>query len=540
MNSRVKIIRRLLYSICCVVLLMSVSACNKKPTATIIVDPEIGSTLTTFVFDGTTSSDKNGDIESFVWNLGDGSTSTDSQVSHVFSTPGEYTVSLTVSDKKGKTDTTEVSIEVTEPDPAEMLPSSVTMELSPTVPSYIAVANEAGDIYELFVPSSAVDQVTLITITALDTSPSNDMVNIASAGLKLEPDGLVLSVPATLRLFYGSPVSDPELSRIFQVYPGGTLEITPWQEETESGLSGKIYHFSGYTAGTPSDSRLAESGQNAIDNGPLVDSAAELEMMTGMLEGFGDYHGAKGESGKAGDYYNSASVVAEAAGREFLDQPIPPDPCGEYLNELIRYGRVVGRFVVVGDLASQFRARAEQMLDQCPVEGSISFKFYSQVPALEGGISDPVPFNKPPFGILEGGGPGEEWIGGPGFTQSGGKIRFEGYGPVISTITGDIVVEAPFDVLLNTTLVIEMEVFDFFIFVNIGQGEEVFLAAHISPSGTAGVLPPVEGFFMEAIPISDDVMELEFDFLDGDNIIEDIPAEGLGEIRLVWTLKILY
>ncbi len=44
-------------------------------------------------------------IVSWLWNFGDGTTSTDQNPSHIYNTPGSYTVSLTVTDSFGNTDT---------------------------------------------------------------------------------------------------------------------------------------------------------------------------------------------------------------------------------------------------------------------------------------------------------------------------------------------------------------------------------------------------------------------------------------------------
>ena len=52
-------------------------------------------------FDGSKSYDADGDNLSYLWNFGDGNTGDGAKVTHVYSKPGTYTVSLTVNDNSG-------------------------------------------------------------------------------------------------------------------------------------------------------------------------------------------------------------------------------------------------------------------------------------------------------------------------------------------------------------------------------------------------------------------------------------------------------
>jgi PKD repeat protein len=81
---------------------------NQSPVAVFTY----GCTDLTCDFDGSGSSDSDGTIVSYDWDFGDGNTSTQQNPSHTYATAGIYSVSLTVTDDDGATDTTSQSVTV--------------------------------------------------------------------------------------------------------------------------------------------------------------------------------------------------------------------------------------------------------------------------------------------------------------------------------------------------------------------------------------------------------------------------------------------
>jgi PKD repeat protein len=85
---------------------------KKPPTAIITAAPTSGEAPLTVAFSGSGSTD-DGTISSYAWNFGDGSAvSADPTPSHIFSSAGTYTVTLTVTDEDGLTGTAYVTITV--------------------------------------------------------------------------------------------------------------------------------------------------------------------------------------------------------------------------------------------------------------------------------------------------------------------------------------------------------------------------------------------------------------------------------------------
>ena len=77
---------------------VTVTSVNNAPVPSVVASATSGQAPVEITFDGSGSSDTNGDSLSFAWDLGDGTTSTDTTVVHTYTAAGDYSVVLTVSD----------------------------------------------------------------------------------------------------------------------------------------------------------------------------------------------------------------------------------------------------------------------------------------------------------------------------------------------------------------------------------------------------------------------------------------------------------
>ena len=96
---------------------------------------------TTVSVDGSASTD-NGGIAAYEWTFGDGGTATGPQASHSYESPGNYTVSLTVTDLAGNTDRTNATVSVRVPDTAA---PAAALSVPPSVGINESVTLDASD-----------------------------------------------------------------------------------------------------------------------------------------------------------------------------------------------------------------------------------------------------------------------------------------------------------------------------------------------------------------------------------------------------------
>ena len=107
---------------------VSYSPSNSPPKASFRLDPMSGEAPLDVIFDATDCSDSDGTVTSYRWDFGDGETGTDLVASHTYTSPKSYTVSLTITDDLGATDTATATIAVLNPvavDPTPMYLDSI-------------------------------------------------------------------------------------------------------------------------------------------------------------------------------------------------------------------------------------------------------------------------------------------------------------------------------------------------------------------------------------------------------------------------------
>ncbi|AGN02078.1 PKD domain-containing protein [Salinarchaeum sp. Harcht-Bsk1] len=91
---------------------VSSGSSNSAPTASFTVSPSSPTMGESATFDAADSSDSDGSISSYSWDFGDGSTATGQSVTHSYSSTGDYTVTLTVTDDDGATDSNATTVTV--------------------------------------------------------------------------------------------------------------------------------------------------------------------------------------------------------------------------------------------------------------------------------------------------------------------------------------------------------------------------------------------------------------------------------------------
>jgi len=85
---------------------------NAVPSASFTATPNSGTAPITVSFNASASADSDGTIASYAWNFGDGTTGSGVTTQHTYTAAGTYTATLKVTDDRGATSSTSVTVQV--------------------------------------------------------------------------------------------------------------------------------------------------------------------------------------------------------------------------------------------------------------------------------------------------------------------------------------------------------------------------------------------------------------------------------------------
>ncbi len=121
---------------------------NNAPNASFVANPSSGTSPLVVSFNGSASSDSDGNIASYSWSFGDGTNGAGVSPQHTYNSPGTFTASLTVTDNNGATGTASTTITVTEPNnnaPVASIQASPLSGVAPVTVSFNGTGSTDSD-----------------------------------------------------------------------------------------------------------------------------------------------------------------------------------------------------------------------------------------------------------------------------------------------------------------------------------------------------------------------------------------------------------
>jgi len=199
----------------------------------------------------------------------------------------------------------------------------------------ISIYNSFGDLITLEVPPGALQEETLITITALETPPNAPFAMNLFPGVVLEPHRLVFEEPATLSIAFHDMQADPEQSLLFWALADDLVIPLANQISTPTELSADVHHFSPMTGGQPTIEEADEQARlmAALEElGWLPDPYGWMDTqdIVNALLTLSNWTGALGNDQLADEYMDLALGALQQGALSFLNFPTPAMPCDEF------------------------------------------------------------------------------------------------------------------------------------------------------------------------------------------------------------------
>jgi hypothetical protein len=285
----------------------------------------------------------------------------------------------------------------------------------------IAVANDRGDSIKLVIPRYALWDATEISLTVMNTQPENPISRNIFPGVSITPGGLKLLHPAILQVVFATASPDTNSASLFSIRQSDLVLPIGNQAVTDSSISGDIRHFSEFAAGEPS---ADEAGPQADGAGGMGGSDPygweDTWDCVDALLWWAEFYSRNGMTGEGQKCFDDAKEIVEHDAGDFLDMPVPDDPCGEYLTTLMKFAELVMK-VVGGELESRIQDRVIEIVNRCNLRGEIEYDHHvictdgdhSTDTRIVGWIPFYVNTLVEPYNTITGGGTAKATIHGP-------------------------------------------------------------------------------------------------------------------------------
>ncbi|MBN2232265.1 MAG: hypothetical protein JW781_05525 [Deltaproteobacteria bacterium] len=255
----------------------------------------------------------------------------------------------------------------------------------------LEVANQRGDLIRLSIPSGAILNPTLVSLTALADIPLNPIATNVLPGVIVQPHGLLLHEPATFSVDLVQELDSPSTSLLLYIKDSSLVLPIGQQAVTTDRISGLIYHFSTYTAGDVTGGEAAAQAEMASTLPSPADPYGwqdTYDVCDALLK-WGEIVELAGGDGQK--YIDKAVEAAKRDAANFLQQPVPADPCGDYLDVLFKYADLLMR-LTSGPLVSDFQNRINDITAECSDAFRIDYSHVIQAQGISWNYAGTIKF----------------------------------------------------------------------------------------------------------------------------------------------------
>lgn len=249
-----------------------------------------------------------------------------------------------------------------------------SQSVTPIKGGTIELTNKNGDKIELIIPPYAVMDTTKITLEVLnDIKPNPFSQNILST-IRILPDGLKLDSAATLKVTFATTIADTSFTILYYRKQNDLAFPLKTRWINNKIAQGNIYHFSEYGSATVNGYEVVTYSQGTNAFFDPWNWQEFYTFITSLLQ----YYEMLIRLG----LLNEAEALSEKINQRiidhvnaFLDLPVPEEPCGYYLQTLLKYSSMVFSMVSNEQLEQRITDRLNETLNRCYIRGELEFDY---------------------------------------------------------------------------------------------------------------------------------------------------------------------
>lgn len=325
--------------------------------------------------------------------------------------------------------------------------SSTTKTITTASGGTLEISDKNGNQIKLIIPPFAVNDTTEITLEILNSVKPNPFSQNILPTLRILPDGLKLDSATTIKVIFSSDISDTAKTVLYYSKQSNLAHLLKSRWLNSRTIEASIFHFSEYGGAVPTGDEIVSQSQNVSQEpeSDIWDWQSFYDMIKCLLK-YEEMLNLYAEDDMADELHEKIVQKVTARVINFMNQPIPEDPCGFYLKTLFKYHEMAILIGVEEQIIEQMSDRIGTVLNRCYTRGELEFDYnfcYAELGAeicrtITGFIPFTVNTTVEPYGQINGSGD-LEWNG----TMTGipSNCFYNEVGTVNVTLGGNMVID---------------------------------------------------------------------------------------------------
>ncbi|MGQ9643289.1 MAG: hypothetical protein ACUVT3_05485 [Ignavibacterium sp.] len=254
--------------------------------------------------------------------------------------------------------------------------SSTTKTVTTASGGTLEISDKDGNQIKLIIPPLAVKDTTEITLEILNSVKPNPFSQNILTTLRIMPDGLKLDSAGTIKIIFSSDIPDTSKTVLYYSKQSNLAYLLKSRWLNSRTIEASIFHFSEYGGAVPTGDEIVSQSQfvSQEPEGDIWDWQSFYDMIKCLIK-YEEMLNLYAKDDMADELHEKIVQKVTARVINFMNQPIPEDPCGFYLKTLLKYHEMAILIGVEEQIIEQMSDRIGTTLNRCYTRGELEFAY---------------------------------------------------------------------------------------------------------------------------------------------------------------------